>query len=77
MVVVVVGAQMAPVHVQRFAEVGLNYSLGGLTGNTLDSHRLAAHAYKEGGPALQNALMEVHCSYRCCYCCGLYFSTTA
>lgn len=39
--------------------MGLNYSLGGLTGNTLDSHRLAAHAYKEGGTALQNALMEV------------------
>ncbi len=33
--------------------------MGGLTGNTLDSHRLAAHALEQGGEAMQDALMEV------------------
>ncbi len=41
-----------------FQELGLVYSHGGLTGNTLDSHRLVHWAGKEGGAAKQNALVE-------------------
>lgn len=51
-------AAMVPMMTQRFAEVGVAYSLGGLTGQTMDSHRLSAHALKVGGEAVQNALME-------------------
>mmetsp|Transcript_14477 Transcript_14477/g.34222 ORF Transcript_14477/g.34222 Transcript_14477/m.34222 type:complete len:152 (+) Transcript_14477:256-711(+) len=51
-------AQMLPMMAARFGEVGLTYSIGGNTGNTLDSHRLAAHALKVGGETMQNRLME-------------------
>jgi len=40
-----------------FAQEGLQYNIDGMTGNTLDSHRLIAHAAKEG-PEQQNALVE-------------------
>lgn len=40
-----------------FAKEGLQYSIDGLTGNTLDSHRLIAHAGNEG-PERQDALVE-------------------
>eukprot|EP00475_Leptophrys_vorax_P003992 TRINITY_DN12336_c0_g1_i1.p2 TRINITY_DN12336_c0_g1~~TRINITY_DN12336_c0_g1_i1.p2 ORF type:complete len:159 (-),score=14.22 TRINITY_DN12336_c0_g1_i1:339-761(-) len=42
---------------QVFADLGLSYSLGGLTGNTLDSHRLLAYARSKGA-AVQNAVVE-------------------
>jgi len=40
-----------------FAQEGLQYSIEGLTGNTLDSHRLIAHAGEES-PERQDALVE-------------------
>ena len=39
--------------------MGLVYSLGGKTGSTIDSHRLAAHALAKGGEPMQDAFMEV------------------
>mmetsp|Transcript_17708 Transcript_17708/g.46075 ORF Transcript_17708/g.46075 Transcript_17708/m.46075 type:complete len:181 (+) Transcript_17708:199-741(+) len=39
---------MMPRMEQVFAEEGLRYSIGGLTGNTLNSHRLIAAAQQEG-----------------------------
>lgn len=51
-------ASMVPMMTQRFAEVGLKYSLGGRTGSTLNSHRLAAHALKSGGEDMQGRFME-------------------
>ena len=51
-------SQMVPMMTKRFADVGIQYSLGGNTGQTIDSHRLSAHALKVGGEALQDALME-------------------
>eukprot|EP00290_Baffinella_frigidus_P011994 CAMPEP_0180157580 /NCGR_PEP_ID=MMETSP0986-20121125/26332_1 /TAXON_ID=697907 /ORGANISM="non described non described, Strain CCMP2293" /LENGTH=183 /DNA_ID=CAMNT_0022107139 /DNA_START=237 /DNA_END=788 /DNA_ORIENTATION=+ len=50
--------QMLPRLTEVFANVGLKYSLGGDTGNTLDSHRLAAWAMSKGGPVVQDKLME-------------------
>mmetsp|Transcript_24710 Transcript_24710/g.67231 ORF Transcript_24710/g.67231 Transcript_24710/m.67231 type:complete len:162 (+) Transcript_24710:258-743(+) len=43
---------------QRFRDVGVNLSFGGLTGNTLDAHRLATHAYSVGGTEMQDRLMN-------------------
>jgi predicted DsbA family dithiol-disulfide isomerase len=40
-----------------FQECGLKYSLDGKTGNTLDSHRLALWAKKQGGLEKQDRLM--------------------
>uniref|UniRef100_A0A7S1SU86 DSBA-like thioredoxin domain-containing protein n=1 Tax=Tetraselmis chuii TaxID=63592 RepID=A0A7S1SU86_9CHLO len=40
--------QMLPTMTKVFADEGLQYSMGGLTGNTLNSHRLIAAAQKEG-----------------------------
>mmetsp|Transcript_34856 Transcript_34856/g.69256 ORF Transcript_34856/g.69256 Transcript_34856/m.69256 type:complete len:153 (-) Transcript_34856:333-791(-) len=50
--------QMVPMITKRFSEVGVTYSLGGLTGNTMDSHRLLTHALSVGGEALQDKLVE-------------------
>jgi hypothetical protein len=50
--------QMMPRMTQVFSNVGLKYSMGGLTGNTFDSHRLATWALAKGGPAAQDKLME-------------------
>lgn len=50
-------AQMMPSMARTFQEEGLEYRLGGLTGNTFDSHRLIAWAEKFG-PVSQNALVE-------------------
>ncbi|KXZ49519.1 hypothetical protein GPECTOR_21g745 [Gonium pectorale] len=50
-------AQMMPHMTKVFADEGLNYKVGGLTGNTLDSHRLIAWA-EQFGAAKQNALVE-------------------
>ncbi|GIL73974.1 hypothetical protein Vretifemale_3965, partial [Volvox reticuliferus] len=50
-------AQMIPHMTRTFADEGLQYSVGGLTGNTLDSHRLIAWAEKFGAEK-QNALVE-------------------
>mmetsp|Transcript_7242 Transcript_7242/g.30058 ORF Transcript_7242/g.30058 Transcript_7242/m.30058 type:complete len:174 (-) Transcript_7242:580-1101(-) len=49
-------AQMEPFLKQTFAEVGMDFSMGGLTGNTMDSHRLIAYA-ETFGPEKQNALV--------------------
>mmetsp|Transcript_12720 Transcript_12720/g.27557 ORF Transcript_12720/g.27557 Transcript_12720/m.27557 type:complete len:214 (+) Transcript_12720:94-735(+) len=51
-------AQMMPMMAQTFSQLGLKYSVGGLTGNTLDSHRLIHWAGQVGGPQVQNALVE-------------------
>ncbi|KAI5070916.1 hypothetical protein GOP47_0013167 [Adiantum capillus-veneris] len=46
-----------------FQELGLNFSIGGLTGSTLDSHRLIALAGRQGYDK-QNALVEeLFCNY--------------
>uniref|UniRef100_A0A061S152 Dsba oxidoreductase n=1 Tax=Tetraselmis sp. GSL018 TaxID=582737 RepID=A0A061S152_9CHLO len=51
--------QIMPRLTQVFAEEGLKYSLGGLTGNTLNSHRLVAAAERVGlGSALVEELMK-------------------
>mmetsp|Transcript_94537 Transcript_94537/g.282284 ORF Transcript_94537/g.282284 Transcript_94537/m.282284 type:complete len:212 (-) Transcript_94537:82-717(-) len=42
-----------------FAGEGISYTLDGPTGNTMDSHRLAAWAYTEYGAELQDRLVEV------------------
>lgn len=44
---------------QTFAAEGLQYSLGGLTGSTRNSHRLLAWAAAEHGLDNQNQLAEV------------------
>mmetsp|Transcript_29262 Transcript_29262/g.85807 ORF Transcript_29262/g.85807 Transcript_29262/m.85807 type:complete len:145 (-) Transcript_29262:512-946(-) len=43
---------------KRFRDAGIDLKFGGLTGSTLDAHRLAAHAHKVGGSELQNKVME-------------------
>jgi len=48
---------MMPRMTETFAKVGLNYSIGGLTGNTFDSHRLIFWAGTLGH-AKQDALVE-------------------
>lgn len=50
-------AQMMPQMMKVFADEGLAYSLGGLTGNTLDSHRLITWS-EQFGRDKQNALVE-------------------
>lgn len=47
-----------PVLQRNFAAEGLQYSLGGLTGNTRNSHKLLAWAAAEHGLEKQNALAE-------------------
>lgn len=47
-----------PAAQEVFAQEGVRYSIGGLTGNTYDSHRLIAWAEDNFGPAKQNALVE-------------------
>ncbi|KAJ1618901.1 DSBA-like thioredoxin domain-containing protein [Pavlovales sp. CCMP2436] len=42
-----------------FQEVGVKYSLDGLTGNTFEALRLLAHAEKAGGAVMQDKLMDV------------------
>lgn len=44
---------------QTFASEGLQYSMGGLTGNTRNSHRLLAWAAAEHGLDKQNQLAEL------------------
>ncbi|KAG2430565.1 hypothetical protein HXX76_010084 [Chlamydomonas incerta] len=51
-------AQMMPMMTKVYADLGLSYSTGGLTGNTLDSHRLIAWAEDKFGAAGQNRLVE-------------------
>ncbi len=50
--------QMVPQMTGLYKDEGLNYSLGGKTGNTLNSHRLLTRAYQEGGAKMQDALAE-------------------
>eukprot|EP00879_Flechtneria_rotunda_P008956 GHRR01009377.1.p1 GENE.GHRR01009377.1~~GHRR01009377.1.p1 ORF type:complete len:261 (+),score=77.24 GHRR01009377.1:38-820(+) len=51
-------AQMVPAMTQTFANEGMQYSMGGLTGNTRNSHRLLAWAAAKHGLDRQNALAE-------------------
>eukprot|EP00775_Hariotina_reticulata_P005116 gene5116-5356_t len=51
-------AQMIPAMTQTFADEGLTYSMGGLTGNTRNSHRLLAWAAEHHGLKEQNQLAE-------------------
>lgn len=46
-----------PMH-ERFREIGIEVKWDGLTGQTMDAHRLLAHAEKVGGVEMQNRLME-------------------
>eukprot|EP00619_Florenciella_sp_RCC1007_P001528 CAMPEP_0205908314 /NCGR_PEP_ID=MMETSP1325-20131115/3131_1 /ASSEMBLY_ACC=CAM_ASM_000708 /TAXON_ID=236786 /ORGANISM="Florenciella sp., Strain RCC1007" /LENGTH=183 /DNA_ID=CAMNT_0053274499 /DNA_START=117 /DNA_END=668 /DNA_ORIENTATION=- len=50
--------KMVPMMKAKFAAVGIDYSMGGKTGSTFDSHRLATYAYQQGGAQMQNQLME-------------------
>ena len=43
---------------QVFSDLGIKYSIGGLTGSTLDSHRLIHWAGEVGGAEAQNAVVE-------------------
>lgn len=49
---------MIPAMTANFAAEGLQYRLGGLTGNSRNSHRLLAWAAHEHGLDAQNALAE-------------------
>ncbi|KAK9828496.1 hypothetical protein WJX72_000378 [[Myrmecia] bisecta] len=49
--------QIIPRMEATFAAEGLQYNMDGLTGNTLDSHRLIAHAAQQGSDK-QNKLVE-------------------
>jgi predicted DsbA family dithiol-disulfide isomerase len=51
-------AQMIPAMTATFADEGLTYSIGGLTGNTRNSHRLLAWAAQHHGLKEQNQLAE-------------------
>lgn len=51
-------ASMVPMMTAKFKAVGIDYSMGGNTGSTIDSHRLATYAYQQGGAEMQNKLME-------------------
>ena len=48
---------MVPTMTQNFKDVGVDYSMGGMTGATMDSHRLACWAKTMGLPE-QDKLME-------------------
>lgn len=51
---------------QTFASEGLQYSMGGLTGNTRNAHRLLSWAAAEHGTAKQNELAEqLFSGYHC------------
>mmetsp|Transcript_52156 Transcript_52156/g.62764 ORF Transcript_52156/g.62764 Transcript_52156/m.62764 type:complete len:167 (+) Transcript_52156:253-753(+) len=50
--------QMIP-HMKRVGDsVGIKFSYGGSIANTFDSHRLIWKAYEDGGPALQDKVVE-------------------
>lgn len=51
-------AAMIPQMTDTFADEGLNYSMGGKTGSTLNSHRLVWWAKQHGGLEAQNAIIE-------------------
>ena len=51
--------QMEPYIKGVFRAEGIQSSMGGLVGNTLDSHRLMEMAFEKGGPALQDKLVNV------------------
>jgi predicted DsbA family dithiol-disulfide isomerase len=50
--------QMVPQMKQVGASVGINFSYGGLIGNTFDSHRLIWMAREVGGSELQDRVVE-------------------
>jgi len=51
-------AQMGPMLTKAFAAEGLPYSFGGLTGSTMDSHRLIAMAEVDFDLSVQDKLVE-------------------
>jgi len=50
--------QMEPYMVQVGRQVGIEFSYGGNTGNTLRSHRLVEWAFTQGGAAAQDRVVE-------------------
>ena len=48
---------MVPAMTKNFADVGVKYSMGGLTGSTIDSHRLATWTKDKHGLEKQNEVM--------------------
>uniref|UniRef100_A0A6U4L230 DSBA-like thioredoxin domain-containing protein n=1 Tax=Phaeomonas parva TaxID=124430 RepID=A0A6U4L230_9STRA len=49
---------MVPQMAARMATVGVDYSMGGNTGNSIDSHRLLTWCHEKHGVAKQNELVE-------------------
>jgi predicted DsbA family dithiol-disulfide isomerase len=49
--------QMVPFMKQKFKDIGIDYSMGGMTGSTVDSHRLITLAERFGADK-QNELVE-------------------
>lgn len=50
--------QIEPRLKAAFQSVGMPFSMGGKTGNTMDSHRLIAYAEAAGGVKAQNVLVD-------------------
>jgi len=50
--------QMLPAMKKTGLSEGINFSYGGYTGNTFDSHRLIWKAYQDGGVELQDKVVE-------------------
>lgn len=48
---------MVPAMTKNFADVGVEYSMGGMTGSTVDSHRLATWTKEKYGLEKQNEVM--------------------
>lgn len=48
---------MVPAMTKNFADVGVKYSMGGMTGSTTDSHRLATWTKDKYGLEKQNEVM--------------------
>lgn len=49
---------MVPMMTQTFKDEGIDYSMGGKTGNTLRSHKLVSMAYEKGGAAMEDKMIE-------------------
>ncbi len=51
-------AQMLPFMTTMGVKDSINFSFGGMTANTIDSHRLVEYAFGHGGLTVQNKVME-------------------
>lgn len=56
-------AQIEPRLKAAFGNVGLPFSMGGLTGNTMDSHRLIAYAETKGSKVQNDLVQELFLNY--------------